>query len=137
MTGARSGVVSISMRVSRGKTTSRPELQEIVVEGERGGVVTDARGNVAVSRGNADDAADESESVGGDTGLGGEVAIFIEGAASQHGQQQGRNNAGLVTRRDGAFGIEREILSFLGGGTGERAFHFAVDNPRGTGPAGR
>lgn len=101
-------------------------VQEVVVDREARGVEAEAGSKVAITRGDADDSADNSESVRGNAGLGSEVAIFIKGPAGEHREQQGSDDAGLIARGDGAFGVEREVLRFFGCSTGERAFYFAV-----------
>ena len=97
-------------------------VQKVVVDGKRSGIESDAGGKIAIAGSDADDAADEPESIGGYAGLGGEVAVFIKGATSKHREQQGSDGTGLIARGDCAFSIERKVLRFLSGSACERAF---------------
>src|SRR5580704_9808463 len=78
-----------------GKDDVASGAKEVVVNGKPRGVEAEACGEIAISCDDADDAANESESIGCYAGLRGEVAVFIESAAGKHGQQQRSDDAGL------------------------------------------
>lgn len=100
--------------------------QEVLIEGEAGGVEAEPGGEVPVAGGDADHAAHQAKAVGRDAGLHGEVAIVIKGAAGKHGEQQWSDGAGVVFGRHGSFGVKVEALGSLGCGAGESAFDGAA-----------
>jgi hypothetical protein len=101
-------------------------LDEVVVDGQGGGIVANAGREVAIAGCDADDASNKTKPVGGDASLECEVAVLVKRTPSEHCEQQRDYHTGFVARRDRAFGIEWEILSFLGGGPGEGSFDWAV-----------
>ncbi len=123
--GAERGGFDLDAGVAR-KDDIAAGMQEVVVDGKRSGIESDAGGEIATAGSDANDASDESETIGGYAGLGSEVAVFIESAASEHGEQQRSDGTGLIARSDGALGIKREVLRLFSGGACERAFDLAA-----------